>query len=213
MEIERKVGVVEELFKNLEVEVAELQESTGLHCIENCVKCCITPNIVAMPIEFYPLALHLYKTGQAEKFLTRIEKTNNTKSCPLLGPLLDDETKTGCQYYKHRGLICRLFAFNHRIDRLERRRLSACKPMQLEQPDSVALANTILATKPIGPKASNYYSQLEINDLNGVTNYLPIGESIRIAVETVLTYYHYKGDNGIEGQSSRVTDAGLNSAS
>jgi len=202
MEIERKVSEVEKLYKTLDIEIAELQESTGLYCIENCIKCCITPNIVAMPLEFYPLALHLHKSGQADVVLEKIEKINNPKICPVLGAISVDGSKTGCQQYKYRGLICRLFAYNYRTDKFGNRLISACKPMQIEQAESVTLANTILLSKPLGPKASKYYSQMQTNDLNGVTNFLPIGEAVRIAIETVVTYYHYKGDTILNDHTS-----------
>lgn len=198
MEMVRKAGEVEKLFKTLETEITELQENTGLRCIKNCVKCCITPNIVATALEFYPLAEHLHKTGQAEITLKRIEEINNPRICPFLGSLSSEGNTTGCQQYEHRGLICRLFAFNYTTDKFGRRRIAACKPMQLEQSGAVTLANKLLEMQPLGPKASHYYSQLQHNDLNGASNLYPIGEAVRIAIESVETYYHYSGEKSEE---------------
>jgi len=105
--------------------------------------------------------------------------------------------RPGCTNYEHRGLICRLFTYNHTTDKYGRRRIAACKAIRLQQPDELTLTNEILAKKPIGPKASNYYSQLQFIDFNEAQRLYPIGEAIRVAIETVLTDFHYRGNTAI----------------
>ncbi len=197
MDIVRKARAVEKLFKSLEKDIAKLQSQTGIHCIENCIKCCTTPKIVATALEFYPFALHLYYSGQAESFLATIELINNQTICPVLENLSIDGSRIGCKHYDYRGLICRLFAYNHTTDKYGRRRVAACKSIQLDQPESISKANTILAQKPLGPKASNYYSRLQFIDFTESQQLYPIGEAIRIAIETVVTYFHYRGKKAV----------------
>ena len=144
-------------------------------------------------MEFYPLAIHLYRTGKAEALLEKIAATNSSSICPMLSTISLDGGKPGCSYYEHRGLICRLFAYNHTTNKYGVRHIAACKAIKINQPDSVLKANLILASKPIGPKASNYYSRLQFVDFTESQNLYPIGEAIRLAVEKVITHHHYRG--------------------
>ncbi|MFA6401682.1 MAG: YkgJ family cysteine cluster protein [Salinivirgaceae bacterium] len=193
MSITEKSRKVEELFKSLEVEISHLKKETGVHCIENCIYCCTTPKIMATSLEFYPLAYHLYKTGQAELVLEKIHNSEKTASCPLLNSISIDGSRIGCTQYENRGMICRLFTYNYSTDKHGFRKISACKAMKLAQPDEIRKTNEILKEKSIGPRASGYYSQLQTIDFIEGQNLYPIREAITTAIENVLTYYHYKG--------------------
>ena len=126
MKLQQKVRAVEKLYKVLEKDIQKLQKETGIHCIENCIHCCTTPRIQATSIEFYPLAFYLYKTGQAEAMMDKIGQLNNPTICPVLNHLSIEGSRPGCGHYEHRGLICRLFSYNHATDKFGRRRISAC---------------------------------------------------------------------------------------
>lgn len=193
MNVLGKVRAVEKLFKVLDKDIQKLKTHTGISCVENCIKCCTTPRIEATALEFYPLAYHLYKTGQADTILTKIEQINAPSICPSLNNLTIEGTRPGCSFYDHRGLICRLFSYNHSTDKYGRRRLSACKTIRIEQPAQLDLANKMLETRPIGPKASDYYSRLQIIDFHEAQRLYPIGDAVRIAIETILTNMHYRG--------------------
>jgi len=194
MSITEKSRKVEELFHLLEEEISQLKEETGVHCIENCIYCCTTPKIMATSLEFYPLAENLYKTGQAEQVLEMIHNSENRTSCPLLNSVSIGGSRIGCTQYEKRGMICRLFTYNYTTDKHGLRKISACKAMKLAQPDEIRKTNEILKEKPIGPRASGYYSQLQTIDFIEGQNLYPIRDAIIVAIENVLTYYHYKGD-------------------
>ncbi|WP_340114962.1 hypothetical protein [Maribellus mangrovi] len=197
MNIQQKVRAVEKLFKMLDKDVQKLQNATGIHCIGNCINCCTTPRIQATALEFYPLAYHLFKTGQAENILSTIGQINNPTICPNLSYLSAEGSRPGCANYDHRGLICRLFSYNHATDKYGRRRISACKPIRLAQPQELEKANQILQKKALGPKAGNYYSRLQFIDFNEAQKFYPVGDAIKIALETMATYFHYSGKRAI----------------
>lgn len=192
-----KVRAVERLFKVLDKDIQELRGQTGISCVKNCIKCCTTPHIEATALEFYPLAYYLYKTGQAESILEKIEQINTPSVCPALNNLTTEGTRPGCLFYDHRGLICRLFTYSYSTDKYGRRRLNACKTIRVEQPEQLDKANKIMATKPLGPKASDYYSRLQIIDFYEAQQLYPIGDAVRIAIETILTNMHYKGSQAM----------------
>ncbi len=193
MNIVRKVRAVEKLFKTLEIDIQKLKEQTGVHCISGCILCCTTPKIEATSIEFYPLAYHLCKKGLAESYLSQISQQNDSTLCPMLNTLTVQDIRSGCMHYEQRGLICRIFPYNYYTNKYGVRSIAAFKPIKIEQPAMILKANEILKDKPIGPKASNYYQRLQFIDYYEAEKTYPIGEAIRIAIEKVITYFHYTG--------------------
>jgi Fe-S-cluster containining protein len=193
MSIVRKVRAVEKLFKTLEKDIQSLQSQTQISCIENCIKCCTTPKIVATSLEFYPLGYHLFMTGKAELYLSKIEQNNNDTICPMLNNLVLPDQRLGCAGYDQRGMICRLFAYNYNENKYGQRKIAACKPLMLAQPEQINKANEILLLKPLGPKASDYYSQLRFIDYWHGSQLYPIAQAIQIAIETILTDSRYRG--------------------
>ena len=75
--------------------------------------------------------------------------------------------------------------------------LNVCKTIKTEQPEQLAMANKILEKSPLGPKASNYYSRLQIIDFHNAHRLFPIGDAIRIAIETLVTDFHYRGNKAM----------------
>nr|WP_320021285.1 hypothetical protein [uncultured Draconibacterium sp.] len=86
-----------------------------------------------------------------------------------------------------------MFSYNYRTDKQGTRLIAACKTIKEEQAVLVAKANGILLKKTLEPKAAAYYQRLELIDFKEAQKQYPIGEAIRIAVESVMTYFHYSG--------------------
>ncbi|MCU4164219.1 YkgJ family cysteine cluster protein [Carboxylicivirga caseinilyticus] len=192
MTIVHKVRAVERLFKTLEKDVQKLKEQTGISCANNCIKCCTTSNIEATPVEFYPLAYHLVKNDLSNDILSRIDQVNNSAICPLLDTFSINGSRIGCMFYEQRGLICRIFGYTYRVNKYDQRVLATCKTIQTEHQNGVVIANEILRLKPLGPKATDYYQRLQFVDYNKAQKMYPIGEAIKIAIETIATHFHYK---------------------
>jgi len=192
MSIVRKVKAVERLFLNLEKEIGVVKNNTGLHCASNCVACCTKKDLKATALEFYPLALHLYKTGQAEDFLTYLQNYEDDGICPMLNQFQTENKSIGCSHYEYRGLICRLFGYSSVKNRLGEHVLSTCKTIKSNYPAEYRKADE-LARKNKVPAGSDYFSRLQFIDYNQAYLYYPVKDAIRIAVETIVTYYHYRG--------------------
>ncbi len=192
MNIVREVRAVEDLFKTLEKDIEELKEQTGIHCEKNCVKCCTSAHIMATTIEFYPLAYYLYKNHLSDSILSKINKIHNPTVCPVINRFSNKGSKQGCSFYQYRGLICRLFAYSYHTDKHNNRLISPCHNIKIDQAKELKKADEILHDKPIGPKATDYYQQLDFINFNETQKLYPIGDAIRIAIEEVITYFHYK---------------------
>lgn len=193
MKLVRRVRAVEKLFETLDREVQNLKDQTGIHCVQNCIECCTTARITATTVEFLPLAYHLYVNNLAEDFLLRIEQINDPKICPVLDRFSIDGSQIGCRFYAQRGLICRLFAYSHYTNKYDQRMMATCRIIKTEQAHSILKANEILQKKPLGPRATDYYQRLQFIDFNVSQKLYPIGDAIRIAIETIVTHFHYNG--------------------
>ncbi len=182
---------MEREFRHLEKEVATFQQATGMSCLARCGRCCQYPDVSATPLEFLPLAYHLYRNGEAEAWYERLTAEPGPL-CPLFTPLLKDGDRGFCGGYAHRGMICRLFGFSAVTDKNGAPRLAACKPVKEEKPGELARAVVYLEHGGKVPKMRDYYFRLTAIDPGLSEKLYPIREAIRQALMVVLAYYAFR---------------------
>lgn len=187
----QKVRAVEREFRHLEKEVATFQQATGLSCIANCGRCCQKPDITATPLEFLPLAYHLFKTGMAEQWYNRLAEDRDPL-CPAFLPFLREGQGGFCGQYAYRGLICRIFGFTAVRDKLGQPRLATCRPIKEGRPKAVQRAVSHIDSGKEVPGALDYYHRLLAIDRELGRPHLPIRQAIRQALAAVLAYYAYR---------------------
>ncbi|MGC1516768.1 MAG: YkgJ family cysteine cluster protein [Maribacter sp.] len=192
MSIYLKVQAVERIFSQLEKDVSSFQKSTGLGCIANCGKCCYKTDINATALEFLPLAYHLFKNGEAEIWLERLNNDHSTTLCPVLATILAPNAKGSCSKYAHRGLICRLFGFSAMLHKNDRPTLVTCRPIKEGIPEAVSKAEEHINSKKDYPLISNYYMQMRSVDESLGEELFPIRQAIAKAINHVLGYYAYR---------------------
>jgi len=189
MSLEEKVKSVEEVFRRLDTEISTLQSWSGLHCKAGCGKCCFKPDIEATVLEFLPFAYHLYKIGESEAWLAKVENAESGL-CPILNP-----TQGGvglCSEYAYRGLICRLFGYSARTNKYDKRELVTCQIIKTEQTENFNLAQLKVSEGESVPVMNQYYMQLHGIDFELTHEFYPIKVAIKKAIETVLQYYAYR---------------------
>ncbi len=187
-----KVKAVEEVFGELEKEISLFQKNTKLGCIAGCGACCKKPDIEATPLEFLPFAYELYKRGEAENVL---EKLNNNPGniCIIFKAFAEQNNNAGtCTEYKHRGLICRLFGFSARLDKYGKPELATCKIIKETQAENYNDAVTKIGEGLAIPVMRDYYFRLRSVDANLSDKFYPINIAIKEAIEHVLMYYAYR---------------------
>ena len=192
MSIEHKVRLVEVLFDRLEKEIAVFQSETHLHCIAGCGKCCSTPEIDASPLEFLPLAFHLFLNGEAEDMLLQLQQKSDS-NCHLYSPLsFIDRNMGSCSDYRYRGLICRLFGYAASRDKYGQLRLATCKIIKEGQQENYNNAEEAISKGLCVPIFTDYYMQLSQIDNRLATTLLPINQALATVIEEVLYYYAYR---------------------
>lgn len=190
MSIERKVQLVEILFCQLEKEIAQFQESSGLGCVSGCDKCCTFPKVEASPLEFLPWAFHLFLIGEAENMLVALNESHDS-TCLIYKPLSIIDTGR-CGNYVYRGLICRLFGFAANTDKYGHLRLATCKLIKEGQASEYSSTAEAISKGLYVPVFTDYYMKLNQIDCNMGNMILPINKALKSAIEEVLRYYAYR---------------------
>lgn len=190
MSIEQKVRLVEELFDQLELESAQFEKASGLHCVAGCGKCCSYPDVEASPIEFLPWAFHLFLNGEAEHMLDLL-KENQSPTC-MIYKSLSITGKGQCSNYKYRGLICRLFGFAANTDKYGNLRLATCQVIKEGQADKYTTTAEAITKGLNVPVFTEYYMKLNQIDFQLGNLILPVNKALKMALEEVLLYYQYR---------------------
>lgn len=190
MSIEQKVQLIEQLFYQLELEGSQFQQSSGISCVSGCGKCCTHPNIEASPLEFLPLAFHLFLNGKAEETLQTLRESQTSTCINYKSISIIDQGR--CVDYKYRGLICRLFGFAANTDKYGNLRLATCKIIKEGQSEKYNSASEAITNGLYVPIFTDYYMQLNQIDFHLGNIILPINKAIKMALEEVLQYYAYR---------------------
>lgn len=181
-----KIQRVQKVLNHAAAHADRFGKTSGLVCAAGCNLCCVKKDIHASPLEFFPLAYHLVKTGLAESFYERLEQVPDNDMCVLFSAL--GETPGSCSNYAYRGLICRLFGFSSVPDKQGHYRMVTCKTLK-ETPTYGRLTPKVLEKAPV---FSAYYMQLAAIDFVLANEQLHINKAIKRALELVSTYYLYR---------------------
>ena len=192
MSIEIKVAAVEQLYRQLDIEINEFQSETKLFCNAGCGKCCNKVDIEASPLEFLPWAFHIFLNGDAEKILAELE-TKTSPICHNYNPLtLLDKVNGRCGSYEHRGLICRLFGYGATKDKYGQLRLATCTIIKNEQAAKFNESTDLINKGLPVPIFTDYYMNLSQIDHHLGNIILPINKALKYAIEEILQYYAYR---------------------
>lgn len=192
MSIESKVQEIEILFSRLEEELKTFTATTHLFCNAGCGKCCTNPTMEASPLEFLPWAFHLFKIGEAESTL---EKLNNYSNpiCYNYNPISDLDLHNGsCNTYKYRGLVCRLFGYGATKDKFAQLRLATCSIIKEQQIENYNKTNEAINNGLSVPIFTDYYMNLSQIDFRLGNVYVHINKALQLAIEEILQYYAYR---------------------
>lgn len=192
MSIEQRVDLVEELYKELDLEISEFKSYAKLSCVVGCGKCCNHPELDASPLEFLPWAFHLFLNGEAENVLKKLNNSAENR-CFIYNPLsLLDKNKGNCSEYKYRGLICRLFGFGANTDKYGKLRLATCKIIKQGQAENYNNSTELINNGLSVPIFTDYYMNLSQIDFKLGNIIVPINKALKLAIEEVLQYYAYR---------------------
>ncbi len=162
---------------------SEFQHKSKLPCPEDCIKCCVKPDISCAPYELLPLALYLLKNNKAELFLDKVAQAQNDR-CILLE--VSDEAKGmgRCSEYQFRPFICRAFGISARHGKNNKIDYSICRV--LKENDHITKEITF-AEEEI-PFIEIWKKKLEALDPHLSEKEIPINQGLAIILEKVLLW-------------------------
>jgi len=189
MVLEEKVQAVEQVFKELDEDIASFQSWSGLHCRWGCGKCCFKADIEATILEFLPFAHYLYQQDLALAWFEKL-KESESSLCLILNA---SQSGAGlCSEYKYRGLICRLFGYSARTNKYGDKELVTCQIIKSEQTENYTKASQKIAEGGSLPVMNQYYMRLHAIDFDLAREFFPINEAMRRAIEVILQHYAYR---------------------
>ncbi len=193
MNLAEKSKAVLDLFGELDSEAKQFTSEAGLGCVSGCGFCCANPQVPATPQEFLPLAFDLYDKGLAESTLIALESHTEQENCIVYRSQFEDKAKGFCGNYSKRGMICRLFGASARRDRLGKKDLIICKILKQEKSKEYDEATQRINEDMEIPIATGYYTRLKDID-ESLCHQHPINRAISLALELVLRYKFYEGE-------------------
>src|SRR5690606_32780092 len=151
---------VRQVFDELQLETDRFISQSKVSCIQGCGLCCTNPKVSASITEFLPLAFDLYYKGKAEQFLSLLDSASEDSYCIILKNTSVDADALQCSDYRHRGLICTLFASSHRKINTFYKELLICKKINAHKQEAYeAVAKAINQHLDV-PLSSAYYTRL-----------------------------------------------------
>lgn len=184
----QKIQKIESLQAEADRATAAFKKRYEIDCLQHCTECCKYKDINASPLEFLPMAWHLYKVGQLEQVF---EKVSNTESRQCIFSVFKDGS-WGCSCYPTRGMICRLFGFACTEDKHGKPTYAVCHTLKEKCPEKMQAICDKVHNGGIAPVISNFYRKLSMFDLSLGDELVPINQAIKEACEIVYMHTAYK---------------------
>lgn len=177
-----------EHFERADRATEELARRTGLACPPGCGACCLSPLVETIDAEVRPLAAALVDEGRAPFVLARLDAlaAAGDRRCALYEPEEKDPRRGRCGAFALRPLVCRLFGFAARRDRLGRPELIACSVMRAADPATVERAREDVRAGAAVPLLGDHVRAIAAEDPTGGARQVPINDALRSALEREL---------------------------
>jgi uncharacterized protein len=176
---------ISRIFQEFDQAISHFQNITGLGCPPRCGACCGTMEVEATVLETLHLADAIFNQGEAEMVLDAVEAHTAAEdiSCVLFRPDPEGPGNGRCGYYADRPLLCRLFGFAARRNRLNELEICTCRHISEAAPDTVRLAQSLIGEGISPPVYQDSF--MRIASLNPAIGFerRPINLAIKEAVE------------------------------
>ena len=185
-EFRKKIVSVIHVYNEIEHETALLCNATGLKCVNGCGQCCLNEKIEASPIEFLPLAVHLFTKNVGEELLCNFDKYSGQKRCIFFSNDNYEVGKWACTVHRLRPLICRLFGFYGMVTKNGKVAFASCRKIKENYPDNYSSAVKYISEKAPHMFMYNYYLKINMLGHDYENKLMPINEAMKNALEIVF---------------------------
>ncbi|MGB9701039.1 MAG: YkgJ family cysteine cluster protein [Thermodesulfobacteriota bacterium] len=98
------------IYAQIDRKVATFQMTTGIKCPPGCGQCCASAKVKVTPLEFIPLAQHLFQRGETDAWWPYLIE-NQEGTCIFYQEDLPKFKNGHCRVYPWRAATCRLYGF------------------------------------------------------------------------------------------------------
>lgn len=181
---------LQNIYDDMGSSFAQYQQSSGLHCLEGCGKCCTNPDIEASVLEMLPLAVRLFDEKKLDEWLTKLENPTQ-EHCLLFESHSEDNSKGMCGAYKERPSVCRMFGVAGYYNKHHKVTLSVCKLIRDKYPE-LTVTRTQEATAENTPVLVNWSYRMSEIDPALIQDRMPLNQALKLAMEKVAFYAEYQ---------------------
>ncbi len=168
----------------MDEQTAALQAATGLQCPSGCGQCCENPEIEATPLEVLPLALELFRQGEARAWLERVGESEGSL-CAFYRPDPLIRGNGRCLAYSWRPTTCRLFGFATANDKQGSPEFSACARHKQIVPEIVGTTRAAIAAGLRAPNFADFSRAIAAADPYFGRSRMPINQAVAVAINRV----------------------------
>jgi len=173
------------IYKEIDGKSARFQLASGLRCPAECGICCQKPVVECSVVEVLPLAEALFLSGEAPRVMSEIERRETVADarCVLYLPDTVVSGNGRCGQYPFRPMMCRLFGFACRRNRLGELEFCPCSLIKGQNPEGWERAVDLVAK---GVDLSVYQDlHMRLASLHPGLGYrnLPVNLAIKQAIE------------------------------
>jgi len=176
-----------------------LMTATGLCCPPGCARCCESLEVEASVLELLPLAVELWRTGEADRWLERAVGVADSGPCVFHDPARLWYGQGRCRIYPLRPLVCRLFGYAASRDKHGRPRLGTCRFVNQLVPEAAAAARLAVEAGVEVACFADAGTELAGLDPGLGRPLLPINLAVAVAIERVGFALAYERESGGEG--------------
>ena len=172
------------IYQEIDQKTARLGLAFGLRCPSLCGACCDSPKVEATVLETLPLAEEIYRRKEEAALLIALEKKRNQDDFKCVLYRANPGPGTGrCSYYEFRPLICRLFGFAFRRNKLGNLEFAACKVMKERPPEAGHRFESAISETLGAPVYQESFMRIALLDPGMGYRCLPINWALREALE------------------------------
>jgi uncharacterized protein len=190
------------LYRSVERDIARFKKATGLECLSGCGACCENPRIEVTVAEFLPLAVYLYRSGQADLVLERCKEVKGKGVCVFYLPARSKISPGGCRIYQLRPLLCRLFGFSAVCDKQGTPVLVTCSSIKEKFPGAIKKARQYIETTGRVPTMNFYARRLWAIEPSLSQEFVPLNSAIEQALCRVGMVMKYLRDQNFSQSCS-----------
>lgn len=172
-------------YRMLDQEIERFKAVTGLRCASGCGRCCENPKVETTVLELLPLAIELWRQGEAGSWLEKIDAVDAKGPCIFYQPDRLVPGKGRCSVYSLRPLICRLYGFSAVTDKHGDYKLLTCPVIKNIYPQEYGKAGEKITAGMAVPKMASFSMKILNIDSSLGTVQLSINEAAKLAIERI----------------------------